>query len=84
MKVECPNCKEIFEITKNRIRLIKLLEEEGDKLNISQICKKLDIDRAVVYFHAYKLEKEGILKLVKDRKRIGQPTYLTLINGEMK
>jgi DNA-binding transcriptional ArsR family regulator len=51
---------------------IKILSEIADKPNYpKEIAKKLGIDRQKVYYHIHKLEKSGLIKVVKETKKGG-------------
>jgi predicted transcriptional regulator len=51
---------------------IKILSEIANKPNYpKEIAKKLGIDRQRVYYHIHKLEKSGLIKVVKEIKKGG-------------
>lgn len=51
---------------------INILSEIANKPNYpKEIAKKLGIDRQKVYYHIHKLEKSGLIKVVKEMKKGG-------------
>lgn len=73
MKCICPKCNHSFiqsSNTKDRIR--DIIKIEG-KLNISQICKKLNLSRPSIYYH---LSLMPDLIIIKDSKSKGKPSFV--------
>lgn len=62
---------------KNRIEIIKHLQK--NKMTISDLQKKMDLNYKTIWDHVMLLNKAGIVILNKEEKQPGKPVYLSLI-----